>query len=875
MLTVSSIPADKGVDYARYLESKTVAPSRGDYYLSPAGEPTQAPGRWLAEPQTLARLGIQAQQVEGSDLVALMQGRGPATGAWIRAAGSTGVRAGGIDLTFSAPKSVSVVWALGTEKQRSDMLDAHMIAVTEAVNYLRRAVPTVRRHVGHEIVEEHSLDLLAAEFRHTTARGTLDGDVPDPQLHSHVVATAAVRSDGRIVAVASRPIFRAAREVGAYYRSALAHELRQRGYPVEAGTGRHQRYFEIAGVPRGLCEAFSARSREVARAAERFRAQWGREPRRHELRKLKLENRKAKSLVTTRDLEAAWHQVAARVTPEHQTVADRLDEAASSRRDGELADRAERQLTARAATFERRELNAVLLEQSVGELSPADALATGSTLLQSGRVLRLQAGHMTTRTVRLREEAIEDEFRRLAESRTQSPSTQHLNTAAATVAERVGRPLSDEQGVALAIIAGSGRAAVLIGPAGTGKGVVIDVAARAEQLAGREPLGVAVAGSTAQRLARDSPALAGRTLTVDALIARADSGRLIPDRSTTVYFDEAGMADSARLGPLVELIGRSGAKLVLVGDAAQLPSIGPGGMFERLSRVAPCAQLTTVHRTSDVREKRAWRDLRSGRSDKALAHYLARGRLHMSDTRDQAVELAVADWARLSETHPIHQLALISDASNVEIARINARAQHYRAAREELGDVEVAIPGVHYGVRRADRVTLIAQHYEPGTRRIENGSRGEVLDVLPDPGVVIRFDVTGEQRTLIGEDLKNLRLAYAQHIHRAQGATVARTLVVTGGWQMSKEASYVEASRAREGTDWYVNRLELGQEGHDVARIKRLAANMRRSRRQTPSLNLPRLEELDAPTLGRSLPIDEHLPEQQLPGVEPGGREGL
>jgi ATP-dependent exoDNAse (exonuclease V) alpha subunit len=83
-----------------------------------------------------------------------------------------------------------------------------------------------------------------------------------------------------------------------------------------------------------------------------------------------------------------------------------------------------------------------------------------------------------------------------------------------------------------------------------------------------------------------------------------------------------------------------------------------------------------------------------------------------------------------------------------------------------------------------------------------------------------------------------VRLAYAQHIHRAQGATVTRTLVVTGGWQTSKEPAYVEASRAREGTDWYVNRHELGDEGHDAQRIERFAASMRRSRRQVPSLEL-------------------------------------
>ena len=80
-----------------------------------------------------------------------------------------------------------------------------------------------------------------------------------------------------------------------------------------------------------------------------------------------------------------------------------------------------------------------------------------------------------------------------------------------------------EQEQALRTVTGPERLAVLVGPAGTGKGVVIDAAARAEQTAGREVIGVAVSGSTAERLGADSPALAGRTLTLDALVARANT----------------------------------------------------------------------------------------------------------------------------------------------------------------------------------------------------------------------------------------------------------------------------------------------------------------------------------------------------------------
>jgi transcriptional regulator with XRE-family HTH domain len=249
------------LEVARYLEGKTVAPERGDYYLTPDGEMAQAPGRWLADAETLERLGVQAgEPVGGADFIALMEGRHPGAGR----------------------------------------------AVEQTILYLREQVPVVRRRYSGQVVEEHAKDVIATEYRHTTARGVSGAQAPDPQMHSHIVITGAVREDERIVAVASRPLFRSARELGAFYRSALADELAREGYPIEHGTGKDDRYFEITGVPRDLCEAFSGRSREVARAAERFRARYGRAPERGELRNLALENRRAKKLTTRSDLQRVW-----------------------------------------------------------------------------------------------------------------------------------------------------------------------------------------------------------------------------------------------------------------------------------------------------------------------------------------------------------------------------------------------------------------------------------------------------------------------------------------------------------------------------------------------------------------------------------------
>jgi ATP-dependent exoDNAse (exonuclease V) alpha subunit len=385
---------------------------------------------------------------------------------------------------------------------------------------------------------------------------------------------------------------------------------------------------------------------------------------------------------------------------------------------------------------------------------------------------------------------------------------------------------------------------VLVGPAGTGKGVVIDLAARAEKHAGRHTIGVAVSGSTAERLGETTPALAGRTSTIDALIGSSDAGTVKLGPNTTVFLDEAGMVDHRRLDALTRLIEDSGAKLVAVGDGKQLPSIGPGGMFDRLTAHVRSAELADIHRTSDPEERQAWAALRRGDPERAMAHYQARGELFFNDTREQAGEAAVQRWAELTKTRDPRQVALIADSSNVEIDRLNARAQHLRIDRGELWGAEVQLPHRHYGLFEGDLVTFTAQQRIPGQARVENGARGQVTRTHED-GLTVVLDGYQREVTLAGQDLENVRLAYAQHVYRQQGATVDRSVVLTGGWQTNKESAYVQATRAREATEWFLARDELGIDGQDDRRVMRLAQQLRISRRQTPSLTHRELADPD------------------------------
>ena len=584
-----------------------------------------------------------------------------------------------------------------------------------------------------------------------------------------------------------------------------------------------------------MVDEFSKRSREVAHAAERFRAKYGRAPERGELRNLALENRKAKELTTRADLQRVWQDTGRR----HDFDADealRLLAAEPSKPSRTIEDRIEQRLTEHHAIFDPVVLRAVALEQSAGEMTPDMALGVAREMVRDRHVIPLEGDRMTTLAVRAQEQAIERRAKQLARPVGRDVGERARADAAREVAERISGQLSPEQDHALRVLTGPERATVLVGPAGTGKGVVIDAAARAERHAGRHTIGIAVSGSTAERLGADSPALAERTLTLDALVARANTATIDVDQGTTVFLDEAGMVDHKRLDALTELIERSGAKLIAVGDGKQLPSIGPGGMFDRLTTHAPTAELEDVHRTSDPGERKAWRALRNGEPEKAMAHYVSRGQLYFRDTRDEAGETAVQRWHTLTQKHGLRQVALIADASNMEIDRLNARAQHLRAQNGELGHHEIRLPHVHYGVRQGDLITFTTQHRPPGQPRVENGTRGQIAAVHEHDSVTITLDGSDRHIHLDPDDLGSIHLAYAQHVYRQQGATVERSVIVTGGWQTSKESAYVEATRARHGTEWYIARDQLGEHGQDPDRVQRLAQHMRNSRAQTPSV---------------------------------------
>jgi conjugative relaxase-like TrwC/TraI family protein len=230
------ISGDAAAGFAAYL---TADSGRGDYYAG--GDAEGEAGLWHGSREVLGELGLdRSLGVERDQLVALMDGRSPVSGEPIRRVGGDGSRVAGIDLTFSAPKSVSALWAVSGPYRRAQIVAAHRKAVASSLARIEREVEVVRRREAGVLRWERAQGLVAAEFVHTSSRLTRDQEadgVADPQLHSHLLVLAAQRADGGFAAVDSRELFRSARVNGAWYRAELAWELGELGLEVQWPVG--------------------------------------------------------------------------------------------------------------------------------------------------------------------------------------------------------------------------------------------------------------------------------------------------------------------------------------------------------------------------------------------------------------------------------------------------------------------------------------------------------------------------------------------------------------------------------------------------------------------------------------------------------------
>jgi conjugative relaxase-like TrwC/TraI family protein len=867
VLTVAKVTSANAAGYAEYLEGRSQPAALGDYYLKD-GERVEAPGRWVRGAEAVRC--DPDQPVGGGVLRRLMAVRRPDTGLALRRAGGNGEVVAAIDATFSAPKSVSAMWAVASEELRDQIEQAHEAAIDRALGYAIGVVAMVRERVdAGTVVKANALGVIATSWRHTAARAVA-GQPPDPQLHSHVLLHAAIRRDGQVVAIDSRAWFVHRRELGAAYRTELARELADLGFGIRRGTGRGERYFEIDGVPAQLIDRWSSRHHQVqqaitarvrdkqralqavvaaggpdaelaARRLEELRATGRVGAAEDRLATTATRSAKQPQLVTRGDLDAYW----AREGRSHGLTPNSLGQL----RAGEqaLQPAADRALLARLtefdATFSEREARAVALEASAG-VSIDRSLWAMHQLRTSGELLPLADGRETTRQHRRAERETVTVAGRLSVGRVAAIPRGLVAQATRRLDEQLGASgarLSDSQREAVILACSEAQLVVIQGQAGTGKSTVLTGVARAHQADGQTIIVTSTAALGAHRLATDLAiaGVAADAYSTSALHAALTSGRVTIGPATTVIHDEAALASTREQHQLLSAVEATGARLIEIGDPQQSQPVGAGGLWERLEHATRTHQahveLTDNVRARDAADRRDQARFRQGRHQQAIEGYAARGRVTIHSQQRQAEDAA------LDAAHHDHsdgqRTLVIAQTSNEHLDELNARAQAIRRQHHELGTENIPIPGRPYRLHAGDLVQIRRSIHHNTAGPIRNGHTGQVIAIDPErDALTIEL---GPNRTAILDrahlERADLRLAYVQHPFPAQGQTTDTTHVIVSE-HATNEGTYVALTRAQHRTHLYTSHQQL----HDPDDpLVALAEHTARTEPDIPSIHTP------------------------------------
>lgn len=811
----------KGAGAGRYYTERL--PS---YYLD-GDEP---PGRWWG--RGADRLGLKGD-IDTDAFLAMMAGHDPATGQDLgRRMGESSVR--GYDATFSAPKSVSVIFALGDPYVRRQVVEAHEAAVNAVLGWVETHAHTRMRRRGH-IVCVDAEGIVVGVFRQHTSRKL------DPQLHTHAVIANRVRApDGRWLALDARTIKVDQRTLSALYHANLRSELTGRvGVRWEAPE---HGIAEIADMDLGILAEFSQRTTDLQRRLDgklaRFRADLAREPTPIERWRLEreaaLDSRPAKPHGTSAaELRHEWKERIRALgwDPErivetvigHQTGLNGIDSATAVRLvELALNSLAEHQSTWRPAELVR-ELAAVTPTTTTADATEltvflqrlADRTATRcvdvSRPVPTGAALRRDGRPITESAMdrALTTQAIVDEEEQLI-----AWAERRRDRHAPALPVHHGQQLTRPQVEAASVVAGHGGLELIVGPAGAGKTTMLAAAVTELRTQRRPVFGVAPTAAAADVLGTETGMAADtldKLLTEHRDLARPpDTGYDLPT-GTTVIVDEAGTAATTKLAELARLADQHEWRVVLVGDPRQFSAVGRGGMFAHLVDTNGCIELDQVHRFHHDWERHASLQLRNG-DPASITEYERRGRLH-DGTPGQMDQEVITAWHRARSRGDA--VALMANSTDT-VTRLNRLAQHTRI---NAGDLDPAGPSLDVGdesmlvgdevvTRRNDR-TL---HTDRG-QMVKNRDHWTITTIHPD-GDVTLDGRTGTIRLPAEYVAEDLELGYAQTSHATQGRTVDVALLLVDTPTDSRGV-YTPMTRGREENHSYVV-VEENQTALDV-----------------------------------------------------------
>jgi len=823
---------------------------RDDYYTK-----DQSPSAWWGK--TAGTLGL-AGKVDREVFQGLLEGKLP-DGTELPTCHGT-PRRPGVDLTFSAPKSVSLMALVGEDDR---IPKAHREAVTAALGWLEETSSRARSTEDRQTRTEATGNLLVARFDHDTSREL------DPQLHTHaVVVNVTRRQDGEFRAIDNEALYTNKMAAGAIYRAELAERLQAIGYGIDV-THQDGR-FELKGISREQIEEFSTRRKqiEVALGERGFSSSKAAET-------AALDSRKAKQEVDRGVVRKEWRVRAdeagleLRIPTRLKRVRDQGAETLKAPSRNMVAV-AMNHFSERSSVMTRPELVRFSLERGVGKTTLGKVHVAIDQAVQNGDLLPLGEGRFTTeRALHLEQAVLSLEARGRGAVKPIIP--------APDLAPRLGgRSLKTDQKEALESILGArDRVIGVQGYAGTGKTFMLRCLGEMAEAQGFEVRGfsnTAVATNLLETEAGIRSETLARHLAPGTLEKSQDEDQNASRKPQVWVVDEASMLGTKQAADLLRKAEREGARVVLVGDRAQLPSIEAGKPFALLmDRGMKCAVLDEIVRQKDPDLKAAVVLTIDGRTGDALR--AIEKLVHQEESKEKRLSLLAGRYLE-SRAEPGDRPLLItgtnadrralndlvrvglvdrgelkgegvrvevlvtkeltaaekSEAGSYQVGDIVRFGQGYRSLGVEKGDyVTVRDVDRERGSVQLDLVTgrsvewqplklSKVEVYSPEVRELRTGDiirwtrndagqarrNGETVEVIAVDSERAEAQVRTRKREVQALDLTrrgHWDHGYASTVYAAQGRTSDEVLIHIDSRQkavVGQEAWYVAISRARE-----------------------------------------------------------------------------
>lgn len=482
----------------------------------------------------------------------------------------------GWDLTFSAPKSISMAALI---KGDTRLLDAHNKAVKSALGHLEEHGMYARKTNDNETKMVNTGNMFASIFTHTTSRAL------DPQLHSHsVIANATLDKNGKWCSVESKPLFDAKMTTGLIYRSELAHLTKQLGYEIRI-TNKNHCFFELASINDKEIKVFSKRGEQIKEAAtERGLTS------QKQLDLAAVMTRKSKTNISANELDAAWKLECQNANinlddrvPLNQVAPELLTRESDIVEDVRLAYRS---LATQEAAFSSNAIISKVLKTGFGDYSPTAVQGVINDFKTQGELLVHKNGFTTPKAVNVESKIIRTALNmqgQYAPIANEAKVSNWLEERNNTQLSQGGFAYTDGQSESIKHIVTTSDGVVNInGWAGVGKTTMLNGVKSFTSDTDIIIRGIAPTGSATETLFKETGI---KSQTTDSFLYLHDVN---PDKTAhneLWLVDESSLMNAENTLKLFQVAEKKGARIVNLGDAKQLGSVEWGKTFAQLQAV--------------------------------------------------------------------------------------------------------------------------------------------------------------------------------------------------------------------------------------------------------------------------------------------------